>query len=301
MFLSGEPAIYDSKDAPRVTCELCEAGFRRVNGSHWGCRCPHLHSPHLNSPCQRLFAAYVQNDGNEAWMAYVDGAPIRTKRGDPRLYSSPEKAYLAAIHGAPKLWHEHEPGHVDDLRWSRPPPRAGTANASVLEILDVPRDFPWLTARDIAQLAADRGTPIKTSTVAAALANLECSDLVEVNRTRSPLRYRRGSGEIRKKTKPKIGAAIAATASASTCRYCDQGFRRVDGIHVGSQRLGMITNTPCDRVFAACISGDGTKRPWLACVDGFLLYKKNGNPRRFSSAASACEAACKEAPKRWHE
>jgi hypothetical protein len=69
----------------------------------------------------------------------------------------------------------------------------------VLEILSRPRDFSWLTARDIVQIAAESGTPVKSSSVAAALSNLERdgSSLVEVNRTRKPFRYRRGSGKLK--------------------------------------------------------------------------------------------------------
>jgi hypothetical protein len=94
----------------------------------------------------------------------------------------------------------------------------------------------------------------------------------------------------------------SGTAGLVTCRLCDQGFRRVDGIHIGSQRLGMIPNTPCDRVFASHGGSmtEDNKRPWMAYVDGDVIRKRSGDGRRFSSAKAAYAAACKEAPRRWH-
>ena len=92
----------------------------------------------------------------------------------------------------------------------------------------------------------------------------------------------------------------AATAALATCGNCDHGFRRVDGIHIGSQRLGMIPNAPCDRVFAARGEGADTARPWLAYVDGAPLRKASGEARRYASAKSAYAAARKAAPRRWH-
>jgi hypothetical protein len=89
----------------------------------------------------------------------------------------------------------------------------------------------------------------------------------------------------------------AAAAATTYCHLCDVGFRRVDGIHVGSQRLGMISSAPCDRVFAAY---DGNVRPYLASVDGRALCSRSGAPRRFASAASAYAAARGGAPRMWH-
>jgi len=184
-----ETIIHDANTAPQIRCELCDAGFRRENGYHWGCSCPDLDAQLCHTPCDRLFAVRVSDT---EWMAYVDGAPLRKKSSDPRLFASARAAYEATFHAAPKLWHDHP----EDGRWDRPrpQPRAGTTTALVLEILDIPRDFPWMTADDIVQVAKDRGTPVKARTVAAALANLERggADAVEVNRTRMPLRYRRG-------------------------------------------------------------------------------------------------------------
>jgi hypothetical protein len=91
----------------------------------------------------------------------------------------------------------------------------------------------------------------------------------------------------------------AATAGLVQCGNCDVGFRRVNGIHIASQRLGMIPDIPCDRVFAAQI--EGTKRPWRAYVDGAPLRDKYGMPRHYATAKSAYAAACKAAPRRWHE
>lgn len=95
---------------------------------------------------------------------------------------------------------------------------------------------------------------------------------------------------------------VAATAGLVTCGNCDRGFRRVDGIHIASQRLGMIPDVPCDRVFAVHDGNmtDDNKRPWLAYVDGAPVREKSGDARQFSSIKAAYAAACKAAPKRWH-
>lgn len=94
----------------------------------------------------------------------------------------------------------------------------------------------------------------------------------------------------------------ASSAGLVTCRLCDDGFRRVDGVHVPSQRLGMIPTTPCARVFA--IHGgnmtDDNKRPWMAYVDGAPVRKQSGDARRFATASAAYAAARKAAPRRWH-
>lgn len=91
-------------------------------------------------------------------------------------------------------------------------------------------------------------------------------------------------------------------AGLITCDYCDRDFRRVDGIHIGSQRLGMIPDAPCDRVFATHGGNmtDDNKRPWMAYVDGDVIRKQSADARRFSSAKAAYAAACKAAPRRWH-
>ena len=92
------------------------------------------------------------------------------------------------------------------------------------------------------------------------------------------------------------------TAGLVQCENCDAGFRRVSGIHIGSQRLGMIPDVPCDCVFAVHGGNmtDDNDRPWMAYVDGDPIRKKSGEARRFASAASAYAAARKAAPKRWH-
>lgn len=92
----------------------------------------------------------------------------------------------------------------------------------------------------------------------------------------------------------------AASAGLAQCRLCDTGFRRVNGIHVGSQRLGMIPDIPCDRVFATRGEGADTARPWVAHVDGEPLRKQSGYARRFASPATAYAAALQSAPRRWH-
>jgi len=65
-----------------------------------------------------------------------------------------------------------------------------TAAHTVRAILSVPRDFPWLTMRDIIAIGADRGLDLSLNAVASALANLEPSGHVEVCRDRRPYRYR---------------------------------------------------------------------------------------------------------------
>ncbi len=94
----------------------------------------------------------------------------------------------------------------------------------------------------------------------------------------------------------------AGTAGLVTCGYCDRGFRRVGGIHIGSQRLGMIPDSPCDRVFATHGGSmtDDNKRPWMAYVDGGSIRKQSGDARRFATSKAAYAAACKAAPRRWH-
>jgi len=95
---------------------------------------------------------------------------------------------------------------------------------------------------------------------------------------------------------------VAAAAGLVTCSLCDQGFRRVDGVHIPSQRLGMIPATPCDRVFATHGGSltDDNERPWMAYVDGAPIRTKSGDVRRFVTAKAAYAAARKAAPKRWH-
>jgi hypothetical protein len=192
----------DAADAKEVRCARCDAGFlRRRGGVHLGCDCPHLETIHkvYEEPCECVFVAYDDAPGSSQgrWLAYVDGSALRKQSGDERRYASADAAYEAAREAAPVRSHDHP----TDVRWRplRPPPRAGTTTALVLEILSRPRDFAWLTAGDIVQLAAETGTPVKPSSVMAALSNLERegSSLVEVNRTRKPFRYRRGSGKLK--------------------------------------------------------------------------------------------------------
>lgn len=92
----------------------------------------------------------------------------------------------------------------------------------------------------------------------------------------------------------------AATAGLARCRLCDAGFRRIDGVHIGSQSLGMIPDTACERVFATCGDDPDAARPWLAHVDGEPLRKRSGEARRFASLVTAYVAARAAAPRRWH-
>lgn len=173
----------DADDAKALRCELCDAGHVRRGGVHW---VQGLH----DEPCARMSVVYDDEPGRkkERWLAYVDGGPLRKQDGDPRRYASADAAHEAALAAAPKLGHDRDQARV--------PPRAGTATALVLEILDLPRHFPWLTTNDIVQSAAERGIPVKPSTVTAALSHLQYDDVVEVDRTRRPFRYRRGHRKV---------------------------------------------------------------------------------------------------------
>jgi hypothetical protein len=53
--------------------------------------------------------------------------------------------------------------------------RAGTTTDAVLQILNVPRHFQWLTMRDIIAIGTDRGLDLSLNEVASTLANLEPS------------------------------------------------------------------------------------------------------------------------------
>ena len=190
----------DAASAQSVRCELCNAGYERVWGEHRYCGCLHLRSIFEDAdrqPCACVSVVYDDAAETELsrWMAYVDGSYLRKQSGDIRRYASADLALKAALDAAPKIWHEHPTASWD--RPLRPPPRAGTTTALVLEILGMPRDFPWLTTRDIVQSAADRGITVKPTTVTVALTNLERDDLVEGNRTRRPFRYRKGRGKLR--------------------------------------------------------------------------------------------------------
>lgn len=99
---------------------------------------------------------------------------------------------------------------------------------------------------------------------------------------------------------PLIKSGPRVARGLVRCGNCARGFRRVQGLHVASQRLGMIPTTPCDRVFAARMPAQISERPWLGYVDGDVVRKKDGDPRRFASAKAAYAAARKAAPRRWH-
>jgi len=194
----------DAESAPSIRCDLCNAGCERIWGEHRYCGCPHLKNIFEDTdrpPCEGVGVVYDEAPQSELprWMAYVDGSFLRTQSGDIRRYASANLAHKAALDAAPKIWHEHPRASWD--RPLRPPPRAGTTTALVLEILGMPRDFPWMTTRDIVQSAADRGTAVKATTVIVALTNLERDDLIEANRTRRPFRYRKGRGKVRGETK----------------------------------------------------------------------------------------------------
>lgn len=104
---------------------------------------------------------------------------------------------------------------------------------------------------------------------------------------------------------PEEGSPViheAVSAGLVQCAHCDAGFRRVGGVHVGSQRLGMILNTPCERVFATHLGNatESNTRPWMAYVDGEPLRRASSDARRFASSTAAYRASCASAPRRWH-
>ena len=190
-------ALYqvDADIAKTARCELCVAGHRRVSGVHW--------VQHSHEPCARVSVVYDDAPGRkkERWLAYVDGGPLRKQNGDPRRYASADAAHKAALDAAPKLG--------SDRDRPRPPPRAGTTTALVHEIIDLPRHFPWLTTSDIVKIAAERGTPVKSSTVTVALHHLQYDDVVDVDRTRRPFRYRRGNRKVAPSgPEPKLSAEM---------------------------------------------------------------------------------------------
>lgn len=94
----------------------------------------------------------------------------------------------------------------------------------------------------------------------------------------------------------------AVSAGLVECAYCDKGFRRIGGVHIGSQRLGMIPNTQCEHVFVTHLGSatESNARPWIAYVDGEPLRRASSDARRFASPSTAYRAACAAAPRRWH-
>ena len=95
---------------------------------------------------------------------------------------------------------------------------------------------------------------------------------------------------------------MLGSPAARSCELCDAGFRRVEGIHVGSQRLGMIPDRPCAHVYAEHDRDAPLRheRRFVANVDGARLQNKRGEARRFETEAAAVKAARKAAPRRWH-
>lgn len=75
-----------------------------------------------------------------------------------------------------------------------------------------------------------------------------------------------------------------------SCGTCDRGHRRICGIHVATQRKGMIPETPCTRV-AAVNSGAPDPKPWRGVADGDFIRDKAGDPREFATAHAAYRAA----------
>jgi hypothetical protein len=94
---------------------------------------------------------------------------------------------------------------------------------------------------------------------------------------------------------------VTTSGSTDACHLCDAGFRRVEGIHIGSQRLGMIPDRPCTRVLAKVHDAPKVRRRWTAHVDGEPLRRKHdGAIRKFATATAAVNAARNAAPRSWH-
>lgn len=92
----------------------------------------------------------------------------------------------------------------------------------------------------------------------------------------------------------------AATAGLATCPLCERGIPRSLGVHVPSQRAGMIQPAPCSRVFATNVERVEetylNRRPWVAYVDGDVLRVAGGKQaRRFATPERAYREACRAA------
>jgi hypothetical protein len=78
------------------------------------------------------------------------------------------------------------------------------------------------------------------------------------------------------------------------CSMCERGFKRRGGVHLPSQRLGMIPESPCRLVEATPVENGG-RLPWIAYVRGHRLITDGEawRPVRFGSKTSAIAAALK--------
>lgn len=81
------------------------------------------------------------------------------------------------------------------------------------------------------------------------------------------------------------------------CAYCKIGWRRWHGLHVPTQRHGMIPATSCRRIEAQRIShpdSTETVRPCVsllyASVEGRRLLTTNGHVRRYLTEEAAMRA-----------
>ncbi len=96
------PVVRDAATAGLVSCRLCDADFRRVDGVHVG---SHLRGMIPPTPCDRVFATCGDESGARPWLAHVDGEPLRKRSGEARRFASPDAAYAAACGAAPRRWH----------------------------------------------------------------------------------------------------------------------------------------------------------------------------------------------------
>lgn len=110
---------------------------------------------------------------------------------------------------------------------------------------------------------------------------------------------------LRRECRKRCAEVLAQEANSirgwsNTCALCEADFRRVGGIHIGSQRLKMICDKPCQRVGVAVDQRADVRRRWVAYVDGALLRTKDDEIKHWATAAAAVNAARKTAPRSWH-
>ena len=89
---------------------------------------------------------------------------------------------------------------------------------------------------------------------------------------------------------PVMVVGEAWRRETASCGHCDLGHRRLCGIHIPTQRKGMIPAAPCRRV-AAVNTGAADARPWLAVADGVTVRTPRGVPRSYATAHAAYRAA----------
>ncbi len=95
--------------------------------------------------------------------------------------------------------------------------------------------------------------------------------------------------------------ATFAKLTPTECGYCKIGHRRRRGIHVPSQRVGMIREAPCLFAWAVDLTGGGRSpdpqdgKRWVGYYrDAHGVHQvvlRNGTTRRFKTPTGATSAA----------